>query len=165
MEHHIIGFDSQQARALRGEVLASQIAEGIFTEDEAEAMQQPGATTTSWLSASSKRPGHTLILVDGEVVTAAADLFGGDVRSECVLENFAVLRASQGKGYSRELWRLVQEDARDNSMDTIIIFALLADQQAVDYWRHLLACEPTENGSMTCRDRHFGAVGWRYHLK
>jgi len=165
MEHHIVGFDNEQARALRGEILASQIAEGIFTEDEAEAMQQPGATTTSWLSANSKRPGHTLILVDGGVVTAAADLFGGDVRGECVLENFAVRRASQGQGHSRELWRLVREDARVNEMDTIMIFALIADQHAVGYWRHVLDRAPTENGSMMCGGSNFEAVGWRYKVK
>lgn len=165
MEHYLVDLDNQQARSLRAEILAWQVAEGLFTEFEAETMQQPGATMTSWLRPNSKRPGHTLVLMEAGVTAAAADLFGGDVRGECVLENFAVRRASQRQGLSRELWRLVREDARDNEMDTIIIFALVADQQAVGYWLHVLERAPTENGSMTCSGSNFEAVGWRYKVK
>ena len=164
MESLLADFRDERARAVREEILASQVGEGVFSADEVAAMQQPGSTITSWLPPNEKRPGHTLLLLEAGVVIGVADLFGGDARGECVLENYAIATSYQGRGHSRELWRAVQEDARRNAMSTIIIFSLTVDKRATQYWRHVLNLDPTQNGWMTCAGKRFEAVGWRYQL-
>jgi len=138
--------------------MAWQLASGLYTKAEVEAMRTPGGFIVSWMTGPRQ-------LVDAFCVEVASTVVGciqlwrrGD--GVGVLEFLFVMPPHQKKGYGRQLVREAIAAARSAGIETVEVYAMDREPEACAFWTHLLGTA-NKRGVATILGQRLPARGWR----
>ncbi len=137
---------------------AWQVATGLYTQRQADAMRTPGGFTVSWMTGPCQMVDAFCAEVTGAVVGCIQLWRRGD--GVGVLEFLFVMPSHQKKGYGR---RLVQEAigaARSAGIQMMEVYAMEREPEACAFWKHLLGT-PNNTGEATLLGQRLLATGWR----
>ncbi len=150
--------------ALTQSWLAELVRRGIYTREEAAALQDPGGTT-SWAAPLDQQFGPlSTIARAGDVVIAGVDLWQQKRAHYWFISDLVRDQSPQFKGVGREIvemtimWWMSQFSRTDWGLR---VYAITRDIGAVKWWAGYLKRSPDHSGEwIKSRGFVFSAVGW-----
>ena len=141
------------------EANTEQVAQSLYTPDEATALLDPQQHESSWLPNGRET---TLADFGAYVVGRLVGFMFVQRRDDgvAVLESLYVHPDHRHSGFARLLIRAGVEAARDAGLPTIEIFAMDREPRAIAFWRRLLG-PPNATGSVQMPGGRLTAQGWR----
>ncbi len=157
MVRQLIGAEWSSLIVVAG---TEQVAQGLYTPAETDALQDPRQHESSWLPADHEATLVDLgVDVDGQIVAFIFVQRRDD--GVAVLESLFVHPDHRSAGYARLLVRAAVEAARGAGLETVEVFAMDREPRAIAFWRHLLGTPPNRKGMVQMPGGQLTAQGWR----
>lgn len=141
---------------------AELLTRGLYSGMEIDALLDPSQHESSWLPDGKQ---STIVDLGLEVDAQIVGMLFVHRREDGVgvLEALFVHPERRAGGNGRLLVRAGIQAVRDAGLETVEIFAMDREPEAIAFWRHLFAAPPNRKGVVEMLGGQLTATGW--HLK